>query len=83
MSKYKRLTKGLNNVGKLIPVGDDPYKYVTDTTRDWYLSVYEYTEDHKKQAEENIEKDGKKDAEKATSRTTRRVARRKPSRSSK
>jgi hypothetical protein len=54
MSKYRRLTKGLNSIGKLIPANADPYEYITDTSKDWYLSIYQYDEDQKKQAEESI-----------------------------
>ena len=60
MAKYRRITDGLNKVGKLIPSDANPYDYVTDTSKDWYLSVYDYTEEHKKIAEEKIEKLNKK-----------------------
>lgn len=55
--KYKRLTKGLNNVGILIPANENPYNYVTDTNKDWYLSVYKYNEKHKKLSLEIIDKE--------------------------
>lgn len=58
MTAYRRLTDGLTKVGKLIPANEDPYKYIKDTKKDWYLSVYKYTKDHKKIAEEKIDKEG-------------------------
>lgn len=60
MTKYRRLTDGLDRVGKLIPANENPFNYVTDTKKDWYLSVYEYNEDHKKHAEKIVEKKSKK-----------------------
>jgi replicative DNA helicase len=53
MSEYRRITKSVKDFGKLIPATDDPYKHIKTTDKDWYLSVYKYTEDHKKQAEKN------------------------------
>ena len=55
MSQYRRLTKGLVDVGTLIPAGSDPYKYITDTKKDWYLSIYKYNEDQKNLAEEIVD----------------------------
>ena len=59
--QYRRLTDGLNRVGNLIPANENPYNYISDTNKDWYLSVYKYNETHKASAEEIIdaEKDGK------------------------
>lgn len=59
---YRRLTRSLDAVGTLIPANENPYKYVSNQNEDWYLSVYKYSEDQKKQAEEiiEVEKDGKK-----------------------
>ena len=54
MKEYRRLTDGLNRVGKLIPANDNPFNYVKDTDKDWYLSVYKYTEKHKEIAEKRI-----------------------------
>ena len=51
---YLRLTKSLNSVGKLIPKDDNPYNYVEDFNEDYYLSLYAYSEEQKKQAEEII-----------------------------
>jgi replicative DNA helicase len=45
---FVRLCEGLNNKGKLIPNTDDVYKYVKDTKKDYYVSVYSYNEDQKK-----------------------------------
>lgn len=52
---YRRLTKGLNSVGKLIPETDDVYQHIKNKNDDYYLSIYKYTEDQKKVAEEIIE----------------------------
>lgn len=60
MSKYRRLTDGLNRVGQLIPADANPYDYVKNKNKDWYLSIYKYSEAHKKVAEEMIVVDGKK-----------------------
>lgn len=51
---YHRLTQGLNSVGKLIPETESPHKYIKNS-KDYYLSVYKYNEDHKKRAEEVID----------------------------
>lgn len=56
--KYYRLTDGLNRVGRLIPETDNPYNYIDNQDKDWYLSIYKYDENHKKIAEEKIKKDG-------------------------
>lgn len=60
--QYRRLTDGLNKVGTLIPANENPFKYIKDQNKDWYLSVYKYNESDKNIAEELIdsEKDGKK-----------------------
>lgn len=66
MGEYRRLTDGLNRVGKLIPANENPYNYITDTSKDWYLSIYKYNDSHKKLAEQTItvEKVDKKTKEK-------------------
>lgn len=51
---YYRLTQGLNSVGKLIPETDDVYKHIKNS-RDYYVSIYKYNEDHKKHAEEMVD----------------------------
>lgn len=66
MGTYKRLTDGLNRVGTLIPANENPFNYVKDTSKDWYLSVYTYNDTHKKTAEELIEKINDKTKEKYT-----------------
>lgn len=43
---YKRLTNGLVDNGKLIPSDADVYNLI-DTNSDYYLSVYEYTDEQK------------------------------------
>jgi len=52
---YRRLTKGLNAIGTLIPENDDVYKHIKNTKDDYYLSVYKYTEAQKQKAEEIID----------------------------
>lgn len=42
---YKRLTKGLNDKGKLIPSTDDLFNYVKDLEKDWYISPFLYNEE--------------------------------------
>lgn len=51
--KYYRLTDGLNRVGRLIPEINDPYEYVDNQDKDWYLSVYKYDDEQKKKADSN------------------------------
>lgn len=53
---YRRLTKGLNSVGKLIPENADIYKLI-DLNKDYYLSVYKYNEEQKKKAEQKTTKE--------------------------
>lgn len=48
---YVRLCEGVNDYGTLIPTTEDVYKYVKDTKKDYYVSVYNYNEDQKKQFE--------------------------------
>lgn len=43
---YRRLCSGLNDKGVLIPAESDVYEYITDE-KDYYLSIFKYTEDHK------------------------------------
>lgn len=52
---YRRLTKGLTDIGKLIPETDDVYKHIKNKKDDYYLSVCKYTEIQKKVAEEIID----------------------------
>jgi DnaB-like helicase C terminal domain len=49
---YRRLTRTLNDKGILIDAGSDVYNYIHDDA-DYYLSTYLYTEEHKKQFEQN------------------------------
>lgn len=49
---YKRLTNGLNDRGKLIPLDSDYYQYI-DTNHDYYVSTYNYTEEQKTQFQEH------------------------------
>lgn len=50
---YQRLCSGLNDKGTLIPSTDDVYKYVKNENKDYYLSLFQYNEDQKKQFEQN------------------------------
>lgn len=56
---YRRLTEGLSSVGRLIPANADVYDYIKNPEKDHYLSIYQYTADQKKMAEEKIEKTDK------------------------
>jgi len=51
---YYRLCSGLADIGKLIPKDEDIYQHIDTLNRSWYKSIYFYTEEHKKQAEEKI-----------------------------
>lgn len=46
---YRRLTDGLNDVGKLIPENESPYLHVKKD-KDYYLSIYKYNEQQQKDA---------------------------------
>lgn len=43
MSKYVRLTKGLSDKGVLIEP-DKIYDYITTSEKDWYVSIFKYTQ---------------------------------------
>lgn len=49
---YIRLCEGVQDVGKLIPADQDISRYIQDQTKDYYTSVFEYSEEHKKRFEE-------------------------------
>lgn len=51
---YQRLTEGLNSIGKLIPDNSNIQDFLKKD-KDYYLSIYKYTEAHKKIAEEIID----------------------------
>lgn len=57
--KYVRIVKNLNSVGKLIPVDENPYNYVTDQDQDYYVGIYEYNLEQFEHSEKIIEKDGR------------------------
>lgn len=44
---YVRLCEGLNDFGKLIPSDHNIYKYINNQKKDYYTSVYNYTEEQK------------------------------------
>jgi hypothetical protein len=58
---YVRLCESLNSVGKLVPV-TDVAKAILDQNKDYYTSIFQYTESQKSLADEviEVEKDGKK-----------------------
>lgn len=56
---YRRFTSGLNSVGKLIPETANPYDYVKSNNKDYYLSIYKYNEQQKKDAEIKIDAEKK------------------------
>jgi DNA replication protein DnaC len=49
---YVRLCEGVTDYGNLIPTTENIYKYVNDQKKDYYVSVYSYNEEQKKQFEE-------------------------------
>lgn len=53
--KYVRITDGLNRVGSLIPENENPYDYVDDQDKDWYLSLYTYNEEQKQEVEQELD----------------------------
>lgn len=56
---YKRLCETVQDYGRYIPKNEDIYSHLTKD-KDYYTSIYYYTEDHVKKATEIIEIDGKK-----------------------
>lgn len=46
--QYRRFCETLNDKGILIPVDANPLEFVNDSDKDYYLSVYKYTEDQKR-----------------------------------
>lgn len=53
---YYRLTKTLNDIGTFIPENSNVYDYIK-SDKDYYLSIYKYNENQKKQAEEIVDKE--------------------------
>lgn len=49
---YYRLCEGLKDKGKLIPDTENVYKYIKDTKKDYYVSLYKYNESQKKTFEQ-------------------------------
>lgn len=54
---YKRICKGLSDIGQLVPYQE---KVKTKQDKDYYESIYYYTDEQKVIAEQEVEKDGKK-----------------------
>lgn len=52
---YRRLTCGLSDVGKFINVSENVYSHIKNYNQDHYLSVFEYTEEQKAEAEKLVE----------------------------
>ena len=50
-NRYILIKQHLNSRGKLIPVTDDPYRYVEDFDKDYYTSIFQYSEEHFKEFE--------------------------------
>lgn len=48
---YKRLCKGLETKGRLIPANNDTYDYIDNPEQDWYVSTFLYNEEQKKDFE--------------------------------
>ncbi len=62
--EYVRLCKTKKDKGKLIPKDDfykDPYKYINDTSVDWYVSLFYYNEEHAEQFKKKKTVSGIKD----------------------
>ncbi len=49
---FVNLRAGLNSKPQLIDVNEDINKYITNRDRDWYISLYKYNDNHRKQLEE-------------------------------
>lgn len=49
---FQALKKGVTGTPKILPYPTDLSKHITDPNRDWYRSLYQYREDHKKLIEE-------------------------------
>ena len=56
---YYRLTKGFNDVGKLLPINEDVYKHINTYNKAWFKSIYFYNEEQKKQFDQEIQVGGK------------------------
>lgn len=41
---YRRLCKGLTDIGELIPAEDNIYDHIDNLHHDWYISIYQYNE---------------------------------------
>ena len=49
---FVNLRSGLNSKPQLISTKEDINNYITSRDRDWYVSLYKYTEKHKALLEE-------------------------------
>lgn len=56
---FQRICSGLTDIGKYIPKSEDVYKHVS-SHKDYYTSIYYYTDEQVKEAEKIVEIDGKK-----------------------
>lgn len=61
MKMFQALQVGLESQPIVVPYSDDLTKYITDNTKDWYVSLYQYTEAHKKDIEKRNSFKGIKD----------------------
>lgn len=58
---YRRICENLNDYGKLVPAKDSISKYIKNRNKDYYVSVYKYTEQHKEKFEKDNTVAGIKD----------------------
>lgn len=49
---YQSLREGLNSIGKLIPYGEPVTPHIRDNQKDYYVSLYQYDDNHKKLVDE-------------------------------
>lgn len=61
--RFYRLCSGLTDIGTFHPIETSPYDVVTNLDQELFVSVYKYTEDQIKEAEEIIQVTNKKTGE--------------------
>lgn len=44
--EYRVVNQGLSGTRKLFPISDNIYKHITNTSKDWYTSIFQYSEEH-------------------------------------
>ena len=50
---YQNIRKGVNSKARFEPLDKDVKSIIDDTNKDWYKSLFYYTEEHKKFLEKN------------------------------